>query len=119
VGGLWGNRDGVDALTEYDNGMWRSIMTGLIVASLTALFVLKVAPPHHEYRAHHHYPTPATVAIVCSVVTGLGSAVLDYLSTRKAHKVIWRRRLGLCVKCGYDMRSNPQRCSECGSAAEE
>jgi hypothetical protein len=99
--------------------MWRAMMTGLIVASLTALYVLLLAPPHHIYRGRYFFPAPATLATVCSLVTGLGSAVFDYLSRRKALEVVRRRRLGLCVKCGYDMRSNPQRCSECGSAAEE
>ncbi len=39
----------------------------------------------------------------------------NFLPVRRRRK---RQKLGLCVKCGYDLRGSKERCSECGARFE-
>ena len=44
---------------------------------------------------------------------------LLWLATRSRRLYARRRRLGLCLRCGYDLQGNTSgRCSECGEAIE-
>lgn len=49
-----------------------------------------------------------------------GAATLLLLA-RVRHLVgrLYRRRKGLCVVCGYDLRESPERCPECGSLTRQ
>ncbi len=48
----------------------------------------------------------------------LGFGVLLVLSAVPLHSRHRRRKLGLCVNCGYDLRAARGRCPECGTALQ-
>ncbi len=46
-------------------------------------------------------------------------AGLSYVSVAPVYRRRKRKKLGLCVKCGYDVRGSEERCPECGTAFQK
>ena len=56
------------------------------------------------------------VPLAASVAAGGAAALLWYVIGRPRElRRAWEAG-GLCVRCGYDLRSSPTRCPECGLA---
>ena len=48
----------------------------------------------------------------------VGCATLGLWIGRPLHRHRKRKKLGLCLKCGYDLRGSQERCPECGQEFE-
>ncbi len=100
-------------------------MGRIFVYSFCALLVILCAPAY-IYRAYLAYPDEKInghywvswgISAVVNVIVGIAGIIY----TRRRHIENLRqrrRRAGLCPECGYDLRATPDRCPECGSAAQ-
>ena len=62
-----------------------------------------------------HTPFPWGLLWIVPFGGATGSCARYFLDA-PAHRSR-RRRLGLCERCGYDLRATPDRCPECGTAS--
>jgi rRNA maturation protein Nop10 len=52
------------------------------------------------------------------LLPGFPSVLFISLRSRRLRRIRSRQRLGLCQKCGYDLRASRERCPECGHRIE-
>ncbi len=64
------------------------------------------------FRCGTSHSVPLWIPSVAFFVLGISCVVPPAYRRRK------RKKLGLCVKCGYDLRASKDRCPECGQEFE-
>ncbi len=73
---------------------------------------LPTVTPRMPYRGWRYVHLPLWMP---TAVFGLCFAACRPLTSYRRRK---RKKLGLCAKCGYDLRGSKERCSECGECFE-
>ena len=73
-------------------------------------------PPYYFTSGSPRFPS--LVAYVPVNLLALAFLILSGYLLAPSHRRRKRKKLGLCVKCGYDLRGSKKRCPECGTEFE-
>jgi len=95
---------GPDAGPMYGWTYWSHPASARSAGLFGFSYVANPGPPFHAVRASVPHAVPALLFALAPTYWLLGPR-------RTLRR---RRKLGLCERCGYDLRASPDRCPECG-----
>ncbi len=122
IGTTFGVNISGTAVVRTSEGVWLRIP---VSADFYTLLGQSKSAHHFDYTGFKGLETrwrpslsfkPFRFILPLWMVTGSFAAMACYLYFLPLQRRRKRKKLGLCLKCGYDLRGSKDRCPECGEA---
>ena len=76
-------------------------------------------PDLYRFSLGRHYGSGHILFLPLRTAVVVFALMLSWSWYVPLHRRYKRKKLGLCLKCGYDLRASKERCPECGSPFQE